>query len=156
MKWSTAAVFFLALALNVLGANPPKSAECLTCHDDKGAAFQASVHGSLSCTDCHADKNAYPHQPNAAKVKCDTCHAEPAGGVNASVHAHVSAQACQGCHGEAHAVLSSKNPKSSTYASNLPRTCGTCQITRSSDIDAALRAMRERAIIGASLMCDRR
>jgi len=126
VKWSTAAVFFLALALNVLGANPPKSAECLTCHDDKGAAFQASVHGSLSCTDCHADKNAYPHQPNAAKVKCDTCHTEPTSGVNVSVHAHVSAQACQGCHGDAHAVLSSKDPKSSTYAANLPRTCGTC------------------------------
>ncbi|HYL36655.1 MAG TPA: hypothetical protein VEV17_12145 [Bryobacteraceae bacterium] len=126
MKWSTAAALSLALALNVFGARAPKSAECLACHDDKGAGFQASVHGSLSCTDCHSDKNAYPHQANAAKVKCDTCHAEPAGGVAASVHASVSRQACQGCHGEVHAILASSNPKSATYPTNLPRTCGAC------------------------------
>ena len=71
MKWSTAIVFSLSLALNVLGATSPKSAECLSCHEDKGANFQASVHGGLSCTDCHTDKNAHPHAANAAKVKCD-------------------------------------------------------------------------------------
>lgn len=126
MRWSTAIIFTLALAFNVLGATAPKSAECLSCHDDKGASFQSSVHGSLSCTDCHTDKNAYPHAANAAKVKCDTCHAEPAAGVTESVHAGVSKQSCEGCHGEVHAILSSKNPKSKTYAANLPRTCGTC------------------------------
>ena len=126
MKWSTAAALSLALAFNLFGARAPKSAECLACHDDKGASFQASVHGSLSCADCHADKNAYPHQANAARVKCDTCHAEPAGGVAASVHASVSQQACQGCHGEVHAILASSNPKSATYPTNLPRTCGAC------------------------------
>ncbi len=126
MKWSTTIAFSLALALNVLGASAPKSAECLACHDDKSAGFQASVHGSLSCTDCHTDKNAYPHAAKAAEVKCDTCHSEPAHGVAASVHAPVGKQACEGCHGDVHAVLASSNPKSKTYASNLPRTCGTC------------------------------
>jgi len=125
VKWSTVA-FLLALAFNVLGANAPKSADCIACHDDKGASFQGSVHGSLSCTDCHTDKNAYPHAANAAPVKCDTCHAEPALGVAASVHASVSKQACEGCHGDAHAILAASNPKSKTYATNLPRTCGTC------------------------------
>ncbi len=126
MKWSTAIAFLLALALNVLGASAPKTADCLACHDDKGASFQASVHGSLSCTDCHTDKNAYPHAAKAVQVKCDTCHAEPASGVAASVHASVSKQACEGCHGDVHAILAASNPKSRTYATNLPRTCGTC------------------------------
>ena len=126
MKWSAAVIFPLALALNVLGATAPKTADCLACHDDKGAGFQTSVHASLSCTGCHTDKDAYPHAANAAKVKCDTCHAEPAGGVASSVHASVGKQACEGCHGNVHAILASSNPKSRTYASNLPRTCGAC------------------------------
>ncbi|HEX6894130.1 MAG TPA: cytochrome c3 family protein [Bryobacteraceae bacterium] len=126
MKWSATIALSLALAFNALGAAAPKSAECLTCHDDKGASFQASVHGSLSCADCHTDKNAYPHAAKAAKVKCDTCHAEPAGGVASSVHASAGQRACQGCHGEVHGILPSKDPKSKTYAANLPRTCGSC------------------------------
>jgi hypothetical protein len=126
MKWSTLAALWLALAVNAFAADSPKSAECLACHDDKGAGFQASVHGVLSCTDCHVDKKAYPHAENAPKVKCDTCHADPSHGVDASVHAKVSAQPCQGCHGDIHAILASSNPKSGTYPSNLPRTCGAC------------------------------
>ena len=126
MRWSTAIIFSLALALNVLGATTPKSAECLSCHDDKGASFQSSVHGSLSCTDCHIDKTGYPHAANAEKVKCDACHGEPSHDVTASVHAAVNKQACAGCHGDAHAILPSKNPQSKTYAANLPRTCGAC------------------------------
>jgi predicted CXXCH cytochrome family protein len=126
MNWSAAAALALAFAFNVLADSPAKSAECLTCHDEKGASFQASVHGSFSCTDCHTDKKGYPHPANAAKVKCDTCHADPVTGLAASVHAKASAQPCQGCHGDAHAILSAKDPKSSTYPSNLPRTCGAC------------------------------
>jgi hypothetical protein len=126
MKWSAAAALWLTLAFNVLAAKSPGSAECLACHDEKGASFQASVHGVLSCADCHADKKAYPHAANAPKVKCDTCHAEPAHGVATSVHANVSVQSCQGCHGDVHAILPASNPKSGTYPSNLPRTCGAC------------------------------
>jgi len=129
MKWSVLAALALAFALDVPAANPPKSAECLTCHDDKGASFQSSVHGSFSCTDCHTTINQYPHSANGAavaKVKCDTCHKDPAAGVASSVHASASIQACQGCHGDAHGILPASDPKSATYASNLPRTCGTC------------------------------
>jgi len=121
-----AAVLALILALNVLAANPPKSAECIACHDDKGASFPASAHGSLSCTDCHAAITGFPHPEKVAQVKCDTCHNDPAAGVASSVHAKVSEHPCQGCHGDAHAILPASNPKSSTYPSNLPRTCGAC------------------------------
>lgn len=126
MNWRAAAAISLAFALSALAAPSSKSAECLACHDQQGASFQASVHGSLSCTDCHTTKKAYPHAENEPKVKCDTCHSDPVGGVASSVHAHVSQQVCQGCHGDAHAILPSTNPKSATYPSNLPRTCGTC------------------------------
>ena len=126
MNWSVLAALAFAFALDVPAASPPKSAECLTCHDDKGAAFQSSVHGSFSCTDCHTAIKGYPHPENQAKVKCDTCHNDPVSGVKASVHATASAQPCQGCHGDAHGILPASDPKSSTYASNLPRTCGGC------------------------------
>ena len=126
MNWSAAVALALAFAFNALADSPGKSAECLTCHDEKGAAFQASVHGSLGCTGCHTDKKGYPHPANPAVVKCESCHADPVAGLNVSVHAKASPQPCQGCHGEPHGILPAKNPKSSTYPSNLPRTCGGC------------------------------
>src|SRR5712692_1258412 len=126
MNWSAMAAFSVALTLNALAASSSKSAECLACHDEKGAAFQSSAHASFSCTDCHATFKDYPHGENPAKVKCDTCHSDPAGGINASVHAKASPQPCQGCHGDPHGILPASNPKSSTYPTNLPRTCGAC------------------------------
>lgn len=126
MNWRAAAALALAFAFNVLAATPPKSEECLSCHDEKGASFQASVHGSMSCTDCHTAIKGYPHPEGMAKVKCDTCHSDTVAGVNTSVHAKVSAQPCQGCHEDVHAILRASDPKSSIYPSNLPRTCGAC------------------------------
>lgn len=126
MNWSAAAALALAFAFNVLADGPPKTAECLNCHDEKGASFQASVHGSFSCTDCHTAIQGYPHPDNAPKVKCDTCHGDPAASLEASVHAKASPQPCQGCHGDPHGILPARDAKSSTYPSNLPRTCGAC------------------------------
>src|ERR1700682_3776232 len=102
MNRSAAAAITLAFALNVLAASPPRNAECLTCHDEKGPSFQASVHGRVNCTDCHTAVQGYPHPEKAAKVKCDTCHADSVNGVATSVHASESHQACQGCHSDAH------------------------------------------------------
>jgi len=125
MNWSPAVVLPLVLAVRVMAASPSASAECLTCHDDKGANFKDSVHGSMACTDCHSTIRAYPHQ-NVAKVQCDTCHQDPVKGVSSSVHSQASPQACQGCHGDAHAILPATDAKSSVYPTNLPRTCGKC------------------------------
>ena len=126
MNWRTAAMLPLVFALQVLAAGPPKSAVCLSCHDDKGASLTSSVHGGFACTDCHTAISAYPHPEKVAQVKCDTCHQDPVSGLQASVHAGVSAQPCEGCHGDVHAILPASNPKSSVYPTNLPRTCGTC------------------------------
>ena len=125
MNWSVLAALALAFALSVRAANPSNTAACLTCHDDKGAAFQASVHSSFSCADCHTTKSSYPHPEKVDRVKCETCHNDPVRDMAASIHASTG-KGCQGCHGDAHGVLPASDPKSSTYAANLPRTCGAC------------------------------
>ena len=126
MKWHAPAVLALALAVRVSGASSFKDADCLGCHDQGGAAFQASVHGSLGCTSCHNKVKAYPHAENARKVECGACHADSASGVVGGVHAKASDQPCKGCHGDSHAILAAKDPKSPIYPLNLPRTCGGC------------------------------
>ena len=126
MNRKAAAAFIAVSAFSVLAAASPKKVDCLSCHDEKGASFQASVHASMSCTDCHTQVKDYPHPEKMAKVKCDTCHGDTVANINASVHAKVSEQPCKGCHGDIHAILRASDPKSSTYPSNLPRTCGNC------------------------------
>jgi len=42
------------------------------------------------------------------------------------VHAVSGGPSCLSCHGGAHSIHASKDPKSPTYPSNLPRTCGAC------------------------------
>ncbi|HTW66443.1 MAG TPA: cytochrome c3 family protein [Bryobacteraceae bacterium] len=99
---------------------------CLSCHDEKGSPFHASVHSSLGCTGCHTDIKAFPHPDNVAKVNCGACHSEAATALAGSVHAKASEQPCLSCHGDAHAIVDVKDPKSTVYPLNLPRTCGAC------------------------------
>jgi len=126
MNWKVAAAILLAFACKVPAASSSASAECLSCHDEKGTNFHASVHGSMSCTDCHTTIKAYPHPEKIAKVNCSTCHSDPVAAVGGSVHAKPGAESCQNCHLDPHAILPASNPKSSTYPANLPRTCGSC------------------------------
>jgi len=109
--------------------------DCLSCHDEKGPATKASVHGSLTCTACHSTIQAYPHPENQkAQVNCAGCHANTGTDVAGSVHAHAGALPCLNCHGNAHTILASSNPKSPTYPQNLPRTCGECHGTRQGNV----------------------
>ncbi len=109
--------------------------DCLSCHDEKGPATKASVHGSLTCTACHSTIQAYPHPENQkAQVNCAGCHANTGSDVAGSVHAHAGALPCLNCHGNAHTILASSNPKSPTYPQNLPRTCGECHGTRQGNV----------------------
>ncbi len=59
-------------------------------------------------------------------MNCASCHPGNASALSHSVHAAKGGPTCLSCHGDAHAILPSKDPKSTTYASNVPRTCGTC------------------------------
>ena len=99
---------------------------CLSCHDEKTAPFHSSVHSSLGCTGCHSDIKGFPHPETVAKVNCAGCHSDAAAALATSVHAKSSQQPCISCHGDAHAIVPVKDPKSTVYPSNLPRTCGTC------------------------------
>lgn len=119
------AVAFLYLSQNALIAADPDTL-CLQCHDEKASPFHASVHAALGCTGCHQDIKAFPHPENVAKVKCGACHSDAAASLTSSVHATVSAQPCQSCHGDVHAIVPVKDSKSTVYPSNLPRTCGVC------------------------------
>lgn len=99
--------------------------DCLSCHPEKASAND-SVHGVLSCTGCHADIRSFPHPDKIAPVDCASCHGSNATALASSVHAGPGAQACLNCHGDAHSILPSSDPKSATYPGNLPRTCGAC------------------------------
>ena len=122
MNWG--APFLLALSLSMLGQ--AATTDCLSCHQDQGTSAKASVHGSLACTQCHSTIHEYPHPQQVVRVKCASCHEGSSHDVAASVHASVGAQPCLNCHGPAHSILPASDPKSSTYAANLPHTCGEC------------------------------
>ena len=121
MKAPIAALLMFIASAGVRAAG----VDCLSCHSEK-AALKDSVHGSLSCTGCHSSIQSFPHPEKQVPVNCASCHSDSAAGLGQSVHAAAGGPSCLSCHGGAHAILSSKDPKSTTYAANLPRTCGVC------------------------------
>lgn len=103
------------------------------------------------CVDCHgvhtivrvSDKNSPVNAKNQGDVACAQCHNSvrmtqefgiPGGradSYNASYHGLANSvgstrtASCSSCHGE-HMILPSSDPKSSTNAANLVKTCGQC------------------------------
>jgi cytochrome b subunit of formate dehydrogenase len=135
--------FVLLLAL--AGAPSGGSDECLACHGDKdlrseagqslfadAEGLRASAHGGLECADCHAGLKDYPHPSQAPKVQCGACHDDVAAALEKSAHGQAAlrhdadAPACRSCHGPAHAVLASSDPRSLVAKKSLPQTCGSC------------------------------
>lgn len=128
--------------------------KCASCHADQAAGIGGSVHATASehpCTSCHGDAHAiFPKTDARSAVyplniprTCGNCHADPAlakkyGLQNVfsvymdSIHGYavskeglLVAANCMSCHGS-HQILSHKDPKSPTYKTNIPNTCGTC------------------------------
>ncbi|MGB9146728.1 MAG: cytochrome c3 family protein [Acidobacteriaceae bacterium] len=130
--------------------------DCSTCHADEASGLAGSVHAKASehpCLSCHGD----PHQivpktdpqsrvyPLNIPKTCGACHANAAlakqhGLANVyglymdSIHGFavskeglLVAANCTSCHGS-HGILSHTNPKSPTYRTNIPGTCGTCHV----------------------------
>jgi len=114
-----------------------KQVDCSRCHPAAIAAdLKKSIHGGaspkvkLSCTHCHgrhyirlvAEDHFFP---------CKNCHTEAAIHFKASVHQKASkagkfeAASCHDCHG-GHSIRKAKDPESSIYPMNLPRTCAKC------------------------------
>ena len=125
MKLRAAVLTMLTAAM--IAAAPVDNATCLGCHDDKGSAFQASIHGVLDCTGCHTDIKGFPHPDKPAAVTCSGCHADAAASVASSVHAKAGKLPCLNCHGgDPHSIVAVSDPKSPMYTFNIPATCGQC------------------------------
>jgi len=142
-----ATVFLFAAALPV--RSQLTNTDCLSCHDNKELTkdagggktvsvsvdpkkFAASVHGPLDCTNCHADVKAYPHDPAPKAVDCASCHPDSVAAWDTSLHAKAVKSGvargakCADCHGPAHEVLPSSDPKSKTAHGAVPATCSAC------------------------------
>ncbi len=139
-------VSFLLLVVAGLAGAQMANDECLGCHSDPStskdvngkpvsvhvdpAKFGASIHGSMGCNDCHGDIKGYPHEPLPAKVDCSSCHPDAVAAYATSRHAKTKngrAATCISCHsGNAHSILPSSDPKSSTSHANIPKTCASC------------------------------
>jgi predicted CXXCH cytochrome family protein len=113
------------LSFGVVGCAQAAGLDCLSCHTEK-VAVKDSVHGALSCTGCHTTIQSFPHAEKPTAVNCASCHPGSATVLGQSVHGAAGGPSCLSCHGAAHSILSAKDPKSTTYPSNLPRTCGAC------------------------------
>ena len=106
--------------------------DCLACHENINLEkYKSSVHGSNLCTSCHNDIQELPHADKLKKVSCADCHKIEAEIYYSSDHGKavksgIQAASCLDCHGEVHALLSARNPKSPVYRSNIPQTCSVC------------------------------
>lgn len=125
-----------------------KDSDCLACHGDSTLSkdvngksvslfvdqdkLKHSIHGRLfSCVDCHKDVKSLAHDSPPQKVTCAQCHADAQQAFVHSTHAiarkaGAPAAGCQDCHGGAHEILASDDPKSPISHENIPYTCGRC------------------------------
>jgi len=143
--------------------------ECKSCHADQASALTGSVHTGHACTSCHGNAHAiFPKDDARSAVyplnipkTCGSCHGNPAlakkyGLPNVysmyvdSIHGSALSQEgllvaanCQSCHGS-HGILSHNDPKSPTYKTNIPKTCGSCH--------AAIEADYEHGIHGKAIV----
>jgi len=94
--------------------------------------FRGSAHGSLNCVSCHSDVKALPHGAPPAKVSCSECHKDASAAYNQGLHAQAlqngnpKAATCGDCHGNAHEILRSSDPRSNVNHANIAQTCGVC------------------------------
>lgn len=95
------------------------------------ARFADSVHGLLDCTSCHSDVKTLPHE-SPARVNCGACHQDASTAYNRGLHAKAvqsgiaKAATCMDCHGEAHTIQRSSDPRSTVNHANIAVTCGSC------------------------------
>ncbi|MDE3057301.1 MAG: hypothetical protein KGJ59_05020 [Bacteroidota bacterium] len=121
--------------------------DCLRCHGNRDAKaangrsmyvdydeLQGSMHSKVACSQCHTQVNPSflrPCEAITSHVDCTICHAEVGDQYRTSIHGQLfakndpNAPMCTECHGT-HNVLGHKNPKSPTFAINVPFLCGRC------------------------------
>lgn len=122
--------------------------DCMRCHENKnihaskdGRSLFVSAddtgrsrHSKIACSQCHSDVNASrvrPCETITQKVDCASCHAEVGRQYQQSTHGQLVAKndpngpTCKECHGTHH-VKGKSDPKSPTFATNIPRLCAEC------------------------------
>jgi predicted CXXCH cytochrome family protein len=134
----------------------PAAVQCESCHADEAAGLGGSVHAKASehpCLSCHGNQHEIvaktdPNSPvyplNIPKT-CGTCHGNEAmakkyhlpnvyAAYIDSIHGFaigkeglLVAANCTSCHGS-HKILTHTDPKSSTFRTNIPATCGSCHV----------------------------
>jgi uncharacterized protein with PIN domain len=123
-------------------------ADCLRCHANEhlkrtrdGASLyvrtgdlQESRHAKVACSQCHSEVNASrvrPCETITRKVDCSSCHDAIGKQYLSSAHGQLfnkkdpNAPSCKDCHG-GHGVLGRLDPRSPTFATNVPALCATC------------------------------
>ncbi|HYB73242.1 MAG TPA: cytochrome c3 family protein [Candidatus Sulfotelmatobacter sp.] len=111
---------------------------CETCHAEPGKSYQQSAHGesprvarNVPCFACHGKHDVAKVQRQTASAMCSGCHGEAYGEHRKSVHGRalaagdMDAATCTDCHG-GHSIRGPRDPASSVYQLNLPRTCARC------------------------------
>jgi len=93
-----------------------------------------SIHRNTACAQCHTGASPATRRPCATittKVDCSICHAEVIQTYATSTHGvladrgDVNAPVCRDCHG-VHNTKDHRNPRSTTYPTNVPDLCGQC------------------------------
>ena len=122
--------------------------DCMRCHDrpdikasSDGRSLQVraidlagSRHAKTSCSQCHtgvSPSRVRSCETITARVDCAACHAEVGQQYQKSTHGQLFAKSdpngpsCKECHGT-HGVLGRIDPRSATFAINVPTLCARC------------------------------
>jgi predicted CXXCH cytochrome family protein len=122
--------------------------DCLTCHEKKDlkssvdghslfvnySEIKNSKHTNIACSQCHTGvkpSHVRPCDELTASVDCASCHTAIQDDYQKSVHGILAskndsnAPTCKECHSN-HNILGKKDPKSPTFALNIPNLCGNC------------------------------
>ncbi|MDH3268526.1 MAG: hypothetical protein OEM46_06690 [Ignavibacteria bacterium] len=122
--------------------------DCLECHDNPNLVsskdgrslfvnyneINNSRHSKTACSQCHSEVNVSKHRPCEtiqSKVDCSACHEEVGLEYSKSTHGNLVAKqdpngpTCIECHGT-HGTLGRTDPKSPTFATNIPVLCAKC------------------------------
>ena len=131
----------------LLAASPALAQECADCHD---VEVGSPMHADFGCADCHSDVDlaTHPDQPVALTpdVVCAQCHDAPEA-IAGSAHAKLG---CKECHGAAHDMVATDDPRSPMVAFNQVKSCGACH-DEPEVLDHYLGSVHARALLKAGL-----
>ncbi|MBF0618831.1 MAG: cytochrome b/b6 domain-containing protein [Candidatus Omnitrophica bacterium] len=128
----------------------PGKVACGTCHHDKQAEYEKTVHFAAnkkdgkprpSCASCHGTHEIMPAASTLSKVfwqnipaTCGNCHKDIMNTFNHSMHGKAvatglrEAPVCTDCHG-GHLIKGINDKTSSVSPAHIPETCGQCHQT---------------------------